>query len=246
MKSIKSRKQRKKYFNAPLHKKRKWMSSHLEENLLLKYDLRRIPVVKGDTVKVMRGNFKGHEDKVSHVNVSRRQVEVEGLVMTKADGKKIAKPIHASNLLITKLNLTDKWRRENLERDLSDDIKQDIEKEAKEQIIEAEEEKRKIEEIEKEKEEKQIKETQKSEIKEEEIKDKKDLQKVEFVQNVDRVRKIEEESNLKTTDNEKQNKKESKDKKVEKSKNKKIKNEKINKDKKKRSTPKTKKKEESK
>ena len=138
MKSIKSRKQRKEYFNAPLHKRRKWMSSHLEENLLLKYDRRRVPVIKGDTVKVMRGSFKGHEDKVSLVNVGRRQIEVEGLVMTKADGKKIAKPIHASNLLITKLNLTDKWRRAKLERDLSEDVKKDIEREAKEQISEAE------------------------------------------------------------------------------------------------------------
>ena len=138
MKSIKSRKQRKEYFNAPLHKRRKWMASHLEENLLLKYDRRRVPVIKGDTVKVMRGSFKGHEDKVSLVNVRRRQIEVEGLVMTKADGKKIAKPIHASNLLITKLNLTDKWRRAKLERDLSEDVKKDIEREAKEQISEAE------------------------------------------------------------------------------------------------------------
>jgi len=138
MKSIKSRKQRKEYFNAPLHKRRKWMSAHLEENLLLKYDRRRIPVVKGDTVKVMRGSFKGHEDKVSQVNVRRRQIEIEGLVMTKADGKKIAKPIHASNLLITKLNLTDRWRREKLERDLSEDVKKDIEREAKEQISEVE------------------------------------------------------------------------------------------------------------
>lgn len=142
MKSIKSRKQRKEYFNAPLHKKRKWISSHLEENLLLKYDQRRITLIKGDTVKVMRGNFKGHEGKISRVNQRRRQVEVEGLVMTKADGKKIAKPIHASNLLIIKLNLTDQWRRKKLEKNLSDEVKKEIEKEAQEQIIESEKEKR--------------------------------------------------------------------------------------------------------
>ena len=159
MKSIKSRKQRKEYFNAPLHKKRKWISSHLEENLLLKYDRRSITLVKDDTVKVMRGSFKGHEGKITRVNQRRRQVEVEGLVMTKADGKKIAKPIHASNLLITKLNLTDKWRREKLERDLSEDVKKDIEREAKEQIIEVKEEQKKL--IEKEESEK--KETEKIE-----------------------------------------------------------------------------------
>jgi len=147
MKSIKSRKQRKELFNAPLHKKRKWIAAHLEENLLLKYDKRAIPIVKEDTVKVMRGSFKGHEDKVAYVNVKKRCVEIEGLTMTKADGKKIAKPMHSSNLLITKLNLTDKWRRKKLERGLSEETKTEIEKEAEEQIKEVEEEqKKKVEE----------------------------------------------------------------------------------------------------
>jgi large subunit ribosomal protein L24 len=149
MKSIKSRKQRKELFNAPIHKRRKWISAHLEENLLLKYDKRGIPVIKGDTVRVMRGSFKGHEDKVVHVNIRRRQVEIEGMTMTKADNKKIAKPIHASNLMITKLNLTDKWRRSKLESNLSEETKKEIEQEAKEQIKEVkEEEKRKAEEME--------------------------------------------------------------------------------------------------
>ncbi len=146
MKSIKSRKQRKELFNAPLHKRRKWISSHLEENLLLKYDKRAVPVIKGDTVRVMRGSFKGHEEKVVNVNIRKRRVEIEGLTLTKADNKKIAKPIHASNLMITKLNLTDKWRRSKLERDLSEDTKKEIEEEAKEQIKEVKEEQKRKEE----------------------------------------------------------------------------------------------------
>ena len=146
MRSKKARKQRKYLFNAPLHKKRKWIASHLEENLLLKYDRRSIPVIKGDTVKVMRGNFKGHEDKISHVNVKKQIVEIEGLTMIKADGKKIAKPIHPSNVLIIKLNLTDSWRRGILERGLSEDAKKEVEREAKEQLREQELAKKKAEE----------------------------------------------------------------------------------------------------
>lgn len=147
MKSIRPGKQRKELFNAPLHKKRKWIASHLEENLLLKYDRRSIPVVKGDTVKVMRGSFKGHEDKIAHVNIKKRYVEIEGLTTTKADGKKIARPLHASNLLITKLNLTDKWRRKKLEKGLSEEAKKEIENEAEQQLKQAEEEQaRKVEE----------------------------------------------------------------------------------------------------
>ena len=141
MKSIKPRKQRKMLYNAPLHKKRKWLASHLTENLLLKYDKRSMPVVTGDTVKVMRGIFKGHEDKVAMIHVKKQVVEVEGITTVKADGTKIARPLHASNLLITKLNLTDRWRRQKLERGLSETTKKEIEKEAEEQIKELEEEK---------------------------------------------------------------------------------------------------------
>jgi len=146
MSSIKPRKQRKEMFNAPLHKRRKWISAHLEENILLKYDKRALPVVKDDTVKVMRGSFRGHEDKVAKVNVKKRNLEIEGITMSKADGTKIAKPIPPSNVMIVKLNLTDKWRRRKLERGLSEETKKEIEKEAKDQIREEEEEKRRKEE----------------------------------------------------------------------------------------------------
>jgi large subunit ribosomal protein L24 len=134
MTSIKPRKQRYMLYNAPLHKKRKWISSHLAENLLLKYDRRSLPVVKGDTVKIMRGNYRGHEDKISKVNVRDQTVEIEGATITTAKGTKIAKPIHASTLLITKLNITDKWRRRKLESGLSEITKKEIEKEAAEQL----------------------------------------------------------------------------------------------------------------
>jgi len=140
MKSIKPRKQRKYLHNAPLHKKRKWISSHMAENLLLKYDKRSIPIITGDTVTVMRGSFKGHEDKVASIHVKKQVVEVEGMTMVKADGTKIAKPVHASNLLITKLNLTDRWRRKKLERGLSETTKKEIEQEAAQQLKEIEQE----------------------------------------------------------------------------------------------------------
>jgi large subunit ribosomal protein L24 len=133
-------------YNAPLHKKRKWIAAHLAENLLLKYDRRSLPVVKGDTVKVMRGNFRGHEDKISKVNVRDQTVEIEGVVITTAKGTKIAKPMHANTLLITKLNVTDKWRRRKLEKGLPETTKKELEKEAAEQLKELEAQKKAAEE----------------------------------------------------------------------------------------------------
>jgi len=141
MKTTNPGKQRKRMFNAPQHLKRKMTASHLDEDLILKYDKRAVPVIKGDTVKVMRGSFRGHEDKVVKVNVKKQIIEIEGITMIKADGNKIPKPIHHSNVLITKLNLTDKWRRRKLEMNLSDETKKEIEKEAEQQIKEAEKQK---------------------------------------------------------------------------------------------------------
>jgi large subunit ribosomal protein L24 len=142
MTTIKARKQRSTLYNAPIHLKRKWISSHLAENLLLKYDRRSIPVIKGDTVKVMRGSYKGHEDKVAKVNVRDMTVNVEGVIVSTAKGTKVAKPIHANTLVITKLNLTDKWRRAKLEAKLSDAAKKEVEKEAEEQLKAQEEERK--------------------------------------------------------------------------------------------------------
>ena len=172
MTSTKPRKQRYRLYNAPLHVKRKGIASHLAENLLLKYDRRSLPVVKGDTVKIMRGNFRGHEDKISKVNVKDQTVEIEGVTLTTAKGTKIAKPIHASTLLITKLNVTDKWRRRKLESGLSETAKKEIEREASEQLKAIEAEKKAAEETAKAEEgvkaaEKQKEETQES-LKEEE------------------------------------------------------------------------------
>jgi len=169
--SIKPRKQRRELFNAPLHKKRKWVGAHLEENLLLKYDKRAVTVVKGDTVKVMRGSFRGHEDKIVKVNIKKQSIEIEGITMSKADGNKIAKPIHPSNVMITKLNLTDKWRRQKLERGLSEDTKKEIEVEAEKQIKESEEEARIKEE--------EAKELEKKETIEEEVEESKEVEKPE-------------------------------------------------------------------
>ncbi len=116
--------------------------------------------MKGDTVKVMRGNYRGHEDKISKVNVRDQTVEIEGVTITTAKGTKIAKPIHASTLLITKLNVTDKWRRRKLESGLSETAKKEIEREAAEQLKALEAEKKAAEEAAKaeEKTEEEIKE----------------------------------------------------------------------------------------
>ena len=54
--SKKARKQRKAFYNAPLHIRRKNVSSHLSKELSKEYGLRSLQVRKGDTIRIMRGD----------------------------------------------------------------------------------------------------------------------------------------------------------------------------------------------
>lgn len=139
----------------------------MADDLILKYRRRSLPVIRGDTVKIMRGEFKGTTGKVRKVNTRKGSLEIEGVTITKVDGKKVSRPIHASNVLITKLNLTDPWRRRKLEEGLPEEVKEEIEKEAEEQIKIIEEEKEIVEEVKEEIKEPEVKEEVKEEIKEE-------------------------------------------------------------------------------
>lgn len=112
--SIQPRKQRKAWYSTPAHKRRKQMASHLSEELLLRYNVRRTPVVSGDEVKVLRGDKRGESGKVVDIDTKHRQVIVEGVTHKKADGTDVAMPIDASNLVIVRLNLEDKRRRAKL------------------------------------------------------------------------------------------------------------------------------------
>ena len=114
--SSKPAKQRKYRFNAPMHIKRKFVSSHLSKELREKHGIRSIVLKKGDTVKIMRGKFKPHSGKVNRVDLKKSKVYVEGADMTKKDGTKIFYPLEPSNLLIITLEMDDKKRQKKLAR----------------------------------------------------------------------------------------------------------------------------------
>ncbi len=112
--STQPRKQRKAMYDAPHHVARKAMASHLSEELLLKYNRRSLTIIKGDEVKVLRGDFSGKSGKVIGIDTRARRVTVDGVINKKADGTEVPRAIHASNLLLVKLNLEDNRRREKL------------------------------------------------------------------------------------------------------------------------------------
>ncbi len=118
MPSKHARKQRKAQYNAPIHKRRKLVASHLTDALSKQYNRRSALVVEGDTVKVVRGDdvVKGVEGKVSKVDTKTGRLIIEGITMPKADNTQKARPVHASNVVITKLDLADPLRKAKLEK----------------------------------------------------------------------------------------------------------------------------------
>jgi len=115
-KSKKPRKQRKFLYNAPLHIRRKMISAHLSKELRKKYKRRSIPLRKGDEVKVMRGEFKGTIGKIVRIDTKEYKVYIDTVKKKRSIGTEYLVPIHPSNLLITNLNLEDKYRIKMLER----------------------------------------------------------------------------------------------------------------------------------
>jgi large subunit ribosomal protein L24 len=109
-------KQRKKLFNAPAHIRHKLMSAPLSHELTASKGAKTLPVRRGDTILIKRGDNKGFEGKVSRVDLKAFRIYVEGLTREKVDGTNIFLPIHPSKVEIRNLNLDDKWRKNILER----------------------------------------------------------------------------------------------------------------------------------
>ena len=91
-------------------------AAHLSPELTASHLVKTFPVRSGDTVRVMRGDHKGSEGKVTRIDKKKYRIYVEGLTREKVDGTQIFVPIHPSKVMVTQLNLDDKWRKKILER----------------------------------------------------------------------------------------------------------------------------------
>jgi len=116
IRSKQPRKQRKYVYNAPLHIRQKFIHANLSKELREKYNRRNLGLRVGDTVKIMRGKFKGKIAKVSRINLKKLKIYLEGITRKKSDGREVQVPMRASNLQIVSLNLDDKERVKILER----------------------------------------------------------------------------------------------------------------------------------
>ncbi len=128
-------KQRKMLFQAPGHVRYKHFAASLSPELRASHGTRTLPVRSGDTVRIMRGDHKGFEGKVTRIDRKKYRIYVEGLTREKVDGTTIFAPVHPSKVMITRLNLDDKWRKKILEKKKARK-KEVIEEKPAEEIIE--------------------------------------------------------------------------------------------------------------
>ena len=110
------RKQHKYRHNAPLHLRKRMIASHLSKELRKKHGIRSIAVRKGDTIKIMRGQFKNKTGKIERILLKDYKVYVAGVERAKRDGTKSPYPLDPSNVLITELVLSDKQRLNKVKR----------------------------------------------------------------------------------------------------------------------------------
>lgn len=96
--------------NIKKHLLDKHIRSTLSDNLRKEYNKRNARVIKGDTVKVLRGEYKNVEGKVEKVKTGRSTLFIEGIQREASKGGKVKVQIHSSNVMITSLNLHDKNR----------------------------------------------------------------------------------------------------------------------------------------
>lgn len=113
--SVQPRKQRKYRYHAPLHLAQRKFHVHLIKPLREKYHTRNIMLRKGDTVKIMKGQFARKEGSVERLTLRREQVLVHGMEIIKKDGTKVLYPFHPSALQIVQLDLSDRKRKKKLE-----------------------------------------------------------------------------------------------------------------------------------
>jgi large subunit ribosomal protein L24 len=87
----------------------------LGDDLKSKYGTNSVRLRTGDSVKLVRGEYAGVEGKIQKVFPKEGRITVEGVTREKIAGGTTPLRIHASNVVVTSVNLDDKFRRQKLE-----------------------------------------------------------------------------------------------------------------------------------
>jgi large subunit ribosomal protein L24 len=92
------------------NKRDKFLGANLSDNLREQHSKRSMRVIKGDTVRILRGEYVGIEGKVEKVNTEKSTLSIEGVQREKIRGGNVKVQVHASNVQIISLNTDDDYR----------------------------------------------------------------------------------------------------------------------------------------
>jgi len=101
----------------------KQIGAALSKDLRKKYPRRSARIMIDDTVKVIRGEYKGLTGKVAKISTESNSIAIEGNKREKLKGEKVDVYIHSTNTIIISLNTDDKWRLKILEKKSKSKIK---------------------------------------------------------------------------------------------------------------------------
>jgi large subunit ribosomal protein L24 len=104
------------------------LGAALSDRLREKHGVKTIPVRQGDSVRISKGDFSGIDGKVIKADAEKNSLLIEGVTRENVSGTAIRVPIHSSNVVITTLNLDDKWRKRKLERKKSESAEKEVRK----------------------------------------------------------------------------------------------------------------------
>lgn len=102
-------------YQATFQIRSKQLGSSLSKDLQKKYGKKSTRAIVGDTITILRGEFKGVSGKITKISTEKTSVTIEGVKKEKTKGDKFDVYIHTSNLVVTALNTSDKWRIAKLE-----------------------------------------------------------------------------------------------------------------------------------
>ena len=103
-------------YQATFQTRSKQLGSQLSKDLQKKYSKKSVRAVEGDTITILRDKLKSIPDlKIYGESKEKTSVTVEGVKKEKTKGDKFDVYIHTSNVVVTSLNTSDKWRISKLE-----------------------------------------------------------------------------------------------------------------------------------
>lgn len=92
-------------YKVPNHILSSKIKSKVSPDIHEKYGVNSVRLRKDDSVKIIRGEYKGVEGKITKIFVSQNRISVEGVTREKIAGGNVPIKIHTSNVVVTNMNM---------------------------------------------------------------------------------------------------------------------------------------------